>query len=178
MKNSLLEVSINFQLFNSLSSLFYAFFFLFSQSWHSHYYTGLSIKFIQLVNTMFSEVLHENKKHVFFFYLKQNQLFSQLNRFWGYFDFLSRVSPSPSFSYKKLFWLLFTFPKSRFHDQLVNFVKIWVGMLTAVHWVLDEFGHIWYGSNTASSHPGTQHTCLSLQGLFHVAQWSFTGSVS
>ena len=108
---------------------------------------------------MFSKVLHENKKHVFYFYLKQNELFGQLNRFWGYFDFLSRVSPLLIFL-KQLFWLLFTFPKSSLHDQLVNFVKIWVGMPIVVHWVLDEFGYIWYCSNTESSHPGTQHICL------------------
>ena len=39
--------------------------------------SGLAKKFIQLVNTLLSQVLGENEKFVFYFYLKPNELFSQ-----------------------------------------------------------------------------------------------------
>ena len=40
---------------------------------------GLAKKFIQLVNPLFNQVLDENWKYVFYFYLKPNKLFGQLN---------------------------------------------------------------------------------------------------
>ena len=42
---------------------------------HTHTYIGLAPEFIQLVNTFFKKVLGENKKHVFYFYLKIRQTF-------------------------------------------------------------------------------------------------------
>ena len=38
---------------------------------------GLAKKFVRLVNTLFSKVLHENEKCVFYFYLKPNELFGR-----------------------------------------------------------------------------------------------------
>ena len=41
---------------------------------------GLAKKFIQLVNTLFNEILGENEKcDPFYFYLKPNELFGQYN---------------------------------------------------------------------------------------------------
>ena len=38
---------------------------------------GLAKKFIQLVNPLFNQVLDENWKYVFYFYLKPNELLDQ-----------------------------------------------------------------------------------------------------
>lgn len=43
---------------------------------------GLAQKFIRLLNTLFTEVCHENEKYFFYFYLKSNNLFSKPN--WWY----------------------------------------------------------------------------------------------
>ena len=43
---------------------------------------GLAQKFIRLLNTLFTEVCHENEKCFFYFYLKSNNLFSKPN--WWY----------------------------------------------------------------------------------------------
>ena len=42
---------------------------------HTHTYIGLAPEFIQLVNTFFKKDLGENKKCVFYFYLKIKQTF-------------------------------------------------------------------------------------------------------
>ena len=39
--------------------------------------TGLAKKFIQLVNLLFNQVLDENWKYVFYFYLKPHELLDQ-----------------------------------------------------------------------------------------------------
>ena len=48
---------------------------------HLPTHIGLTKNFVQLVNMLFSKVLCENEKCVFYFYLKPNELFSQPNTY-------------------------------------------------------------------------------------------------